>query len=137
MQILACIGCFVAGAVMGGVLVYVINLKKYHAADMDETLAHLECINSNCMTIHENFKKGVVRFGKFADEMQRHMSGVDEHVARIDLEVRKNLKGSGVTLEALKKSHEELVPLVQETKDAAVAASDQSRQALDRLKLMA
>ena len=121
MQILACIGCFVAGAVIGGVLVYVINLKKYHAADMDEILAHLECINSNCMTIHENFKKGVVRFGK----------------ARIDLEVRKNLKGSGVTLEALKKSHEELVPLVQETKDAAVASSDQSRQALDRLKLMA
>lgn len=137
MQVLVYIGLFLLGALVGGVLVYVINLKRYHAADMDEIMAHLECINSNCMTIHENFKKGVVRFGKFADGMQQHMSGVDEHVARIDLEVRKNLKGSGVTLEALKKSHEDLVPLVKEARDAAVTSGDQSRQALDRLKLMA
>ena len=69
------LGCvFVAGFVLGGIIVYAWNARRWHQDDLEEILARIARVDSNVGKVHSNFRIGISRFGEFADKIESDVS---------------------------------------------------------------
>lgn len=87
------LGCvFVGGFVLGGIIVYAWNARRWHQGDLEEILARVARIDSNVGKVHSNFRIGISRFGEFADKIEsdvavmRDKTDATNRVARMQAE---------------------------------------------------
>lgn len=135
--VLVGIGCFLAGGLLGGVGVYVVNLKKWHAADIDMILDQIELIGSNTGKIHKNFQKAVVRFGQFAEQIETNTAQTAKQTGQIRQQVSKELSGAGEVLVTMNQAQTQMLEQVGQIKQTAEDTALNTQRVLERVKLMA
>lgn len=74
MWIVLGIGAFALGCAVGATVVYVMNVKKWHAREMDDVLGEMERTDENLERINGNIRLAVERFAEFADKLEKDMS---------------------------------------------------------------
>ena len=129
-------GCFAAGFILGGLIVYAVNVRKWHLEDLDEILSTLERIDSNNGRINANVKKAVTRFGDFTAVFDNYMKVTTEHVSKIDLNVRQNVRGSTEALKELAQSQTTMNGKLDELQVVQTATSETAERILERVKLL-
>ena len=129
-------GCFAAGFVLGGLIVYSVNVRKWHLEDLDEILAVLERIDSNNGRINANVKKAVTRFGDFTAVFDNYMKATTEHVSKIDLNVRQNVRGSTDALKEVAENQVAIKEKLDEMRAVETATSENAERILERVKLL-
>lgn len=135
-QILTYVGIFVAGFVIGGVLIYLINLRRWHTQDMDEVLGQLEVIAGNMRKLNANFRQGVERFGIHVGRMENFTSDVNTTMSRTELIVSQNVKGSAKAMEELAAAQAESAKILQEVMETSRKTEENAERILDTVKTL-
>ena len=112
------------GGVVGGYIVYVANVHKWRSLDMDEVFECVARIESNEQKLHENMKHMAQSFDEHVDTVQKSMNQVENHVAKIDLDIRHTVRDTAAMIRVIEDTQTDIAPKIGVIYDTICVSND-------------